>query len=57
VYSRPFYQDEVEDLGVINADEYHFNIGMHFLYYNQENAKHEPLDLPESIGRLARWDS
>ena len=54
VLSRPLFKEEVEDFGVINVDEYRFNIGMQFFQLDDEGDT-VPLDVPESIGRFVSW--
>ena len=49
-YTRPLYESEVDDFGLINLDEYRFNLGILFTTLQEGNVV--PLSIPKSMGRM-----
>ena len=48
-YSRPLYEDEVNELGEINLDEYRLNFGV---FISNLEDKFTPIEIPAGIGRI-----
>ena len=50
ILSRPIYEDENEEFGIINLNDYRFNFGVYFTTKNAELKG--SLLIPPSIGRV-----
>ena len=48
-YSRPLYEEEVDDFGQINMSEYRLDFGV---YITSFSNREEPIEIPEGIGRV-----
>ena len=48
-YSRPLYEEEVNDFGQINMNEYRLDFGV---YVVRGDNRAEPIEIPEGIGRI-----
>ena len=50
ILSRPIYEDENEEFGIVNLNDYRFNFGV---YFSTKNPELEwALPIPSSIGRV-----